>query len=213
MSGSITVAGSGSLSVEATGFFLVKGFSLSDDVSTQRATLNGNAIFSAGNYYQLTGPVTGQVGHAYYTVSIGGNWDAEFEYYIGGGTGADALAIFAYADVLASTEAGDTGGYMFALDEFTDEFQFRGLGYENVVPATITIDDSTWHSALVQFRSNGTTNTITVSIDGTQRYSTSHTPANNSRVTSKTPYYFGFLARTGGSTNYHLIRNISLIEV
>ncbi len=125
---------------------------------------------------------------------------ATFDTWIGGGNGADALWFYWGCTTRSTGEDFNSGGYLLAIDEYgTNELQ---LEFNNSRLKTMTIgniDDSTWHSWIVEYKNN----TITVTRDGVEQFS----KVDSSRTLST---LVGWGARTGGLNNRHLVRNMKV---
>ena len=185
-------------------------------------TLNSSATL-AGNELQLTEPVSGQAGSAFWPVAVNArNLTVEYDATIGPGTGADGLAL-----VLADASRGATptsvgfegGGLGFsgipgvavALDTFQNEVNpsnnFAGVtdGPTSTAPNLLhwlatanlssPLENATNHIKVVT-----TATTITVFVNGTQVLSTN--------VTLPTNAYLGFSGGTGGSADRHAISHL-----
>ena len=185
-------------------------------------TLNSSAKL-AGGELQLTEPLEGQAGSAFWPVAVNAhNLTVEYDATIGGGTGADGLAL-----VLADASRGATptsvgfegGGLGFsgipgvavALDTFQNEVNpsnnFAGVtdGPTSTAPNLLhwlatanlssPLENATNHIKVVT-----TATTITVFVNGTQVLSTNATLPTNA--------YLGFSGATGGFTDRHAISHL-----
>ena len=129
---------------------------------------------------------------------------AEFEFWSGGGSGADALWFYMYSDDSTVLSEDDSGyeGYLIAFDEYTNEIDlgYGGTSLESVEETEL--DNSTWRSAKIVKSGEQ----IEVYLDGSLKINYTD---NNTRDISGSRY-FGWGARTGASTNYHRIRNVNV---
>jgi hypothetical protein len=92
----------------------------------------------------------------------------------------------------------DSGGYLLAIDEYgTNEIQLEFNNSRLHTKVIGNIDDSAWHSWIVEYKSN----TIKVWRDTVLQF----TKVDSSRTLST---LVGWGARTGGKNNYHRVRNM-----
>lgn len=175
-------------------------------------TLGGVASYNSGNnYIQLTDTTDGQNGHIEYsegTPSPG--WHANWEYYIGDGTGADAVGIYAWSGsgITPYLEHPDESGVTWMMNDHDDCI---GLNYDVGNPQCNDIESwsqnpatSSWESATSYGVLEGDTltyghSTLGNSISGT--WTNSNMPVGDR---------FGFGARTGGLNNHHWIRSLTV---
>jgi lectin family protein/ASPM-SPD-2-Hydin domain-containing protein/HYDIN/CFA65/VesB family protein/putative pyrroloquinoline-quinone-binding quinoprotein len=207
-------------SVTLTSTYTESGGSLIPDPSAGGWQLNGSAALEAPSLV-LTGVATNEAGSAFWPTQLGAqNRTIEFELSIGGGTGADGLAlVFADASKGATpTSLGESGGGLgfggipgiaLAFDTYkggaaanyvgvsdgkgTEAKTLHWLGTANVTPtlrATHKIKVSTAGGAIVLW------------IDGTKVGSLS--------VALPTKAYIGFSAGTGGFDDRHAIAHLSV---
>lgn len=175
-------------------------------------SLGGVATYkSANNYVQLTDTTDSQQGHLEYskgTPSPG--WYAEWQYYIGDGTGADAVGIYAWSnnDITPYLEDANAHGVTWMMNNHDDCI---GLNYDAGNPQCNDIESwsqnpatSNWETATSYGVLEGSTltyyhSTLGNSISGT--WTNSNMPVGD---------VFGFGARTGGLNNHHWIRRITV---
>jgi hypothetical protein len=206
------------------------GTSLSAFTGAQSAnwTANGSAAYDSGNNAALLTDTNGAesgtwiYNHALFIDDV----TIQFDFYAGGGTGADGLIMMLEtngASALGPTGgglgAGGLSGFGVEMDEYNngecgdasanhiaiDSLADCGTGEpttltENDSPG-FTIADGAWHTMNVHVASGA----FTVVGDGNTEFS-AFTPsgwANGS-------YYLGFGGGTGGLTNNHLVRNVSV---
>ncbi len=176
---------------------------------------------------------TFQLGSAFQTTGTTGN-DVQlaFSFYVSGGTGADGFAVTALDTTRASTYMAQSGGCLgyggggicgefeplygwnIEVDTFhsagldpTEEdhlsFHFDGdvAGYETWA-ALPDMEDGEWHEMTIQVVAPR----VTIAIDGVTYID------EDIEGHYDFPAEVGFTAATGGETNYHLIRSLSVIE-
>jgi hypothetical protein len=182
-------------------------------------TLAGLASYvSSGRYVQLTSTNTNQLGYLYYNkvpTSPQGFY-ARFYFWIGGGTGADALWLGAYDASYSNTrEDIVNGGYHFTFDEYQDRIAFTKSPVNNGNPIASTsqtdLDNSQWRLAEVYFWYDGTKACTQIFLDGTQKLYSCDTQVQQNVVSGTGQFIFG--GRTSSSTNYHRIGNNPLLVV
>lgn len=195
----------------------------------------GSAYWDATNaYLVLTEALTTQVGTAFETSApVNGDLvDIEFQFYIGGGTGADGLSLTALDTTRATTFLGGTGcgigyggdaactagpalpGWSIEVDTYYNGgqdpteldhvmFTFDGDVDDPAAWAVLPeIEDTGWHTMRVEVVAPR----VRVTIDGVtyidQDLSGHFT----------FPAYVGFTAGTGGDTNLHLIDALQVTD-
>lgn len=185
------------------------------------ATLEGNATWDqTDGYVQLTSNAGGQSGSLQYSDNPGDNFDFSTDFWSGGGTGADSIYLYMGATAMPRSENDNVGGYIFAYDEFQGYIGIQDGGqglsaiYCSQPPSEITFTheaqsnaacnfaNSNWHTARVL----RTGNEIKMYLDGTVVLD--YNPG--SQLPATTGQFMGWGARTGGSTNFHRIRNVVL---
>jgi len=165
-------------------------------------TFNNTATYDAANQYaRLTPAINGVNGELNYPFNPGASFDASFQFWAGGGNGADSTYLYAYCGEVA-TEEDQTcnNGYIIAYDEYHAQFQvFYDGTLIDAVPTT-TVGNGTWHNAeivkvgtRIKMYDNGT-----LVLDYTD----------SSRDISGD--FFGLGARTGGLNNEHRVRNFTV---
>ncbi len=145
-------------------------------------------------------------------------WRAEFNFRIGGGTGADGMTFAFVPDyTYPDTEGGsldfyNTSGYAVEFDTYynpsvdPNEHHIAVLynSYSNhLATANVNVEDNQWHSCIIDFNMGH----ITVTIDNVQRL--------DYVILNYTPFtgYFGFTAATGGANNWHVIDNVVIYDL
>ena len=163
-------------------------------------TLYGNAQNKSG-YVELTSAGNSQNGQIQWSnMNPGDRLYATFDSWTGGGNGADALWFYWGCSSRPTGEDFNSGGYSFAIDEYNSnqlQLEFNNTRLET--KSVGNIDDSTWHSWIVEYKNN----TITVTRDGTEQFS----KVDSARTLST---LVGWGARTGGLNNRHLVRNMKV---
>lgn len=164
-------------------------------------TLKNDATEETG-YIQLTPNINGKNGQMEYAgLHLGNNWAVEGEFWSGGGNGADAFYIYAYANETPLSEYDNKGQYSINYDEYQDEIQ---LMYGTQTLATLTqtnFDNSSWR----QFKVECNSGVFKIYLDGQLKLEYDDSANYATRTTNN---LFGFGARTGGATNYHRVRNM-----
>jgi hypothetical protein len=187
--------------------------------------LNGTAALASGELV-LTGVAAQQAGSAFWPTAVDPrNLTIEFDASIGGGTGADGLAMVlgdasrgALPTSLRSGGGGlgfsGTPGLAVALDEYKNSVNPSAnfVGISDGPTSSSTPDLLHWLATanLAAALQNAThhvkvitaATTITIFIDGTQVLSQS--------VTMPTSAYLGFGGGTGGATNRQAIAHLTV---
>jgi len=195
------------------------------DVPPGFGKLAGSAYYDAANrYVVLTRAVNGQLGYLYYNITPPPCFYCRFEFWTGGGTGADAMWLSVYASSASGEEdKASHGGYMFTFDEYTGntyggsrmafnrgdnkDYQINPpLGYVSV-PRSYFMNGQ-WHVAEVWFCRDSNGVWCRMSLDNgayvlSKIYDKNPQP---NALASRGIIFFG--ARTGGLNNEHRIRNI-----
>lgn len=174
--------------------------------NVHKATLNEPAEYnSTENYVDLTPNLDGR-GSMMYDKAPRPGFVAEFQHYAGGGSGADATYLSAYStDSVIGDERSDNDDYKYSLDEWTGnsiQIGFDGDENQRSADPNFDIDDSTWRNVTVKF--NGDNRHI-IEASGDEYI--------NSTISASkedSGDYFGWGARTGGSNNYHRVRNLTV---
>lgn len=167
--------------------------------------LRWDAIYNSSEEFVEFSDPDGGSGGLFYEKLPEPGFKANFEYFAGGGSGADATFLAAYVDEPVSRERKyDKGGYRYALDEYNGNS--LQLNYEGETKfsesAGFDIDDSTWRSVEIEF--NG---------DNQHRINANNNLYINETVDENlesTGNYFGWGGRTGGSKNYHRVRELTV---
>jgi hypothetical protein len=121
---------------------------------------------------------------------------------------------FAYREQIEDTPLEQTAqtGYNFVADEYdiTNGYQLYAPTNNRIAefPVGPPLGDNTWRTMEISFTSDGTTDTITMTVDGSQVIATSHVA--NPALKYLQPTYYGLGGRTGGGTNYHYVRNFDI---
>ena len=170
--------------------------------STPSGVLIGSATYVAGNYVQLNPAVGSTTGDIEYTplIAPSSDYTAQFDFWAGGGSGADATYLYTSATSTMITEADASGGYSIDLDEFNGKAELRYNGSVISSVSQAGIANSTWHTVKVI----KTGNNFIVSFDGNQIINFTDS------ARTLTGNKWGLGARSGGSTNNHRVRNFTL---
>lgn len=206
------------------------GTSFTAFTGTQPAgwTANGNAVYDGtNNVGQLTDPNNSESGTWIYNNPIYvDSITVQFDFYIGGGNGADGMGFMLETNGSNVVGGGFGGlgitgltGFGVEIDEYnngaclddsTNHVAIDSLtACTSGIPDSLVINDSpgatvadgNWHTMVVQIVDGA----FTVTTDGTNDFS-AYTPggwANGS-------YYVGFGGGTGGLNNYHDFRNVNV---
>jgi hypothetical protein len=172
--------------------------------TTPTCTLKNTAVYDSVNkWVQLTANAGSLNGECEYNYNPGQGFYAKYDFWSGGGNGADSNWLYAYESATPINEDVRNKGYHFTFDEYQSRICFTKSTTDNgaciAQSATVSnIANSTWHTAEI-FHSNLAGS---VYMDGTLYASGSDTAA-----TSKTSNLFGIGARTGGQFNEHRFRS------
>lgn len=182
----------------------------------------------------LTDALIEQVGTAFDTTAAvsGGSVSIEFEFYIGGGSGADGISLTALDADRLTSYTGGTGcgigyggnasctsgpalpGWSIEVDTYYNEgydptaddhvaFTFDGDADNPAAWAALPeIEDTGWHSMRVVL----TAPHVSVTLDGVSYIEQDLTGY------FAFPAYVGFTAGTGGNTNRHRIRSLTVTD-
>ncbi len=174
--------------------------SIDEGTSNFGGTIYNNAQKKSG-YVELTTAAYSQNGEIQWSdMNPGNRLYATFDSWTGGGNGADATWFYWGCTTRPIREDFNSGGYLLAIDEYgTNEIQLEFNNSRLQTTVIGNIDDSTWHSWIVEYKNN----TITVWRDGTEQFSKIDTSRTLSTLV-------GWGARTGGATNRHLVRNMKV---
>lgn len=192
--------------VNGVGNFMFDPLMVYEDMQVAPSgTLKGNAYYDSTNkYVVLTQAVDNQNGQLEYQINPMSSWFAEFEYYAGGGDGADATYFYVYCESTPTTENSNAGGYVIALDEYQNEIQilYNGTKIASATP-TYTIDDGQWHKVFIAFEKRR----IRVWVDGVLQIDFTDTQRDLSGM------LMGVGARTSVSNNEHRVRYLKVSKL
>ncbi|KAI8105245.1 hypothetical protein M9435_000413 [Picochlorum sp. BPE23] len=186
---------------------------------TTSGSLRGDATYVIDNTVQLNTDVSEVKGLVYWEGVLGLAWQASFQFKANGtaipswDVGADAVWFFAYRETNnLHDENQATTGYNFVADEYQNEYQLIAPGLSTVAspPNGIDLGDDTWRTMEITFSSDGTTDTIVMTVDGSQVITQSH----DADIPLKylEPTYYGFGGRTGTYSNSHYVRNFQIVR-
>ncbi len=183
------------------------------------ATLYGSAS-ATGGYIQLTPITTGQVGGLSFSdlskASLVEEWTTQFNFYAGGGTGADGLSLSftRLGNVGAVGEWGTNSGIAIEFDTYNNagadpNDNHISLYYDGGLLAQasnlpLNINSGQWHTARIAF-SFGNIKIYLTPSGGTESLVLNYTISSWSAYSGQ----FNFGARTGGSTDLHAIDNFN----
>jgi hypothetical protein len=192
-------------------------------------TANGTAMYDSADLdAQLTDLNESEAGSWVYDRAILCDpISIRFDFYIGGGSGADGMGLMLVTEGASalgppSGALGMAGltGFGVELDEYNNgeclDSSSNDIGIDSLIlcnahfPNTlavnsspgITIADSTWHTLVVSIAGGA----FTVSADGNSVFANQAVGGWPSNPT----YYIGFAGGTGGLTDYHRVRNVSV---
>ncbi len=175
-----------------------------DMQGTPSGALINNATYIDHQFVRLTQAFNSQSGQLrrVQNISTGGNgYVTDFEFWIGGGNGADGLWLYSDADNPGNgyiSEDQNHGGYVFAYDTWQNEHQIKHNGVTYGTNFEANHDNATWRTGRIeQFNTTGR-----MYLDGVMRLERTNLPNDN------VGDYFGFGCRTGGANNEHRIRNV-----
>jgi hypothetical protein len=174
--------------------------------ATNGCVLSGAASYNVGNYLQLN-PASGGLGRCEYAANPGNGWRVKFDFYSGGGNGADSSWFYAYNNTSPITEDRTAGGYHFTIDEYQDRMCFTKSTVDNgtglACASDTTLDNATWKTMDIKYYNAN----AVINLNGTQVVNfTDPTPI------STTGTRMGFGGRTGGLVNEHRIRNVTIMK-
>ena len=162
------------------------------------------------DYIQLTPNEKSSHGaYEYSDLSPGDSFQITGEFWSGGGSGADAFFVYFWANGTPLSEDDDKGNYTIAYDEWTDEIQLQYAGnrletveQNNIDQKDIDEGNVKWRYFRIQFLKGKfkiyLDNELKIEYDDTDNY--------QDRMSNT---LFGVGARTGGSTNFHRVKNIN----
>jgi hypothetical protein len=174
---------------------------LDEGTSEFTGTTYGDASKSNGHVTLTTNDFdkNGQI--EYTGIYPGNRMYATFDTWTGGGNGADAIFFYWGATTRPADENSNSGAYLFAIDEYQNELQLNWNGIRIHTKVVDNIDDSIWHSWVVECINNA----ISVWRDGVLQF----TKIDSARTLS-TNSNIGWGGRTGGAYNRHLVRNMKI---
>ncbi|MBN1793027.1 DUF2341 domain-containing protein [Candidatus Woesearchaeota archaeon] len=188
-------------------------FIYEDMTTAPTGTMTGSAWYDSGNgRVELTNTGGNLLGYLYYLQNPGPGFYGRYETWAGGGSGADSTW-FGVHDTSVSSGREDivNGGYHFTVDEWQDRVAFTKSTVDNGAPiaywGSSTLDNSQWHNFTVYFYNSGASANALIYYDQVLRVNgTDNSPQ------STAGNYFFVGGRTGGSTNYHYVRNIRVMK-
>lgn len=197
----------------------LQGFNYTNFASTVGLTAVGNAAVISNIYY-LTTAGTGQMGNVYRTTAIQYNRDfsAQWEFIIGGGTGADGYCV-QWTTTNNSTGVAGGGVSRIADSSTINALSFTTFGananqitwYKNNVAQPAQTYGSGFRQTLyywLDYSHSSSSVSLYISTTSTKPGSPSFTFSSFTFDTGS--YYMGFGAATGGSTDNHELVNWKL---
>jgi hypothetical protein len=194
--------------------FRGKGFLAFEDQTggTANGTLGESALYSQNNWIRLTSATNAEFGKIYYYGRLGPRWEATFDIYAGGGTGADALWLFAYYSSLYtgsySENASNNGYNVSFIEHLTDRIEIYSPSNTYITGYNTTLGDAVWRTAKVIFtETSPNNNNVKVYLNSSLLIDTNTSLGVD--IDKMGNVYYGFAGRTGGANNNHYVRNIS----
>jgi hypothetical protein len=174
---------------------------ISDSMATSPSgTIKNDAAYVSPSYVRLTPASNSKNGQLEYSNALGSSFTFEFDFYSGGGTGADATYGYWGASSTPQSEdaAAGYGGYIVAYDEYSDQIQLFFDGTSLSTLSQASIDNSSTRLAKVVV----TGTNIKIYLDGVLKidYTDSARTLGGTLV--------GVGARTGGANNEHRLYRI-----
>jgi len=178
-------------------------FLYEDMQTTPEGTLQNSATYDYTNKYVQLTPASNSVnGQLNYLLNPGDGFNARFQFWTGGGNGADAVFLYVYDTSSPAWYSDARSGYHFSYDEYYDRIALYYNGSSLTSVSQAGLDNSTWRDA--QIIHAGTNSKIY--LDGALKINYT----DSSR--SKTGGYLGWSAITGGLNHYHRIRNLIIAK-
>lgn len=205
------------LSSQSSPQVIAPGEVFEDMESTPSGVLKGSpsATYNfADKYVQLTTATNGVHGELEYEFNPGSNFDATFDIWAGGGSGADAVYLYVYSTSTPLNEYSNSGGYILQVNDLSDyvAIQYQGdvLVQKNlsddesgVLPDDPQVDDQQWHP----IRMTKIGNRFRVYYDNVKMIDYV-----DEEVRDLTGPLTGVGARTGALNNIHRIRNLRISQ-
>lgn len=191
--------------------------------ATTGVTVHGNATYTGGRL-RLTS-ATGSVNGAAFIDNANnfnsGQFDLDFDLYIGGGSGADGFSV-SYGAGISSTPGGTESGVGTGLKICFDTYDNGTGGYQwsgNNTPGIFLVYNNTVlaHSAGTSWR--GAWHRVNISVDASNNFTLeidgntllSHNLGSSAYASAnKTGWDVALGARTGGAFDEHSIKNLLL---
>lgn len=182
-------------------------------------TKSGSAAFTAGTGMVLTTAVGGISGAVGWNFSQMPFMHARFTYLAGGGNGADATWFYCFCDQVPTTEGGgpNSKGYIIGLSEF---HAAATLIWGNQGGAGAAWSGTNMTGQLASAAVNGIADNASHVVDVyisknrivLKRDGTTLIDYKDSIIRDLSGTLFGFGARTGGSHNNHIIKNMIVVK-
>lgn len=168
---------------------------------------------STDKYVQLTTATNNVHGELEYTFNPGDNFDATFDLWAGGGSGADAVYLYVYSTSTPDNEYADSGGYILQVNDLADyvAIQYQGevlvqkylSDDESGILDGAVVDDSAWHP----IRMTKTGDRFRVYFDNVKLIDYV-----DDEVRDLSGTLTGVGARTGALNNIHRIKNLRISQ-
>ncbi|MEM2865970.1 MAG: archaellin/type IV pilin N-terminal domain-containing protein [Candidatus Hadarchaeales archaeon] len=181
-----------------------------DMTSAPSGTLKNQATYDPENRWVRLTPVgLGLYGELEYVLNPPpADFVVEFQFWAGGGTGADATWFYAYCENTPLLESStNTGGYVFAYNEYQDRLELYYNGTLLYFVSKTGIDDGRWHDARIVFDDRA----IEMYIDN--EYVSRLRYVDYQASSRKNKPLFGWGAREGLFTNEHRVRNLRMYHL
>ena len=160
---------------------------------------------STTGYVQLTNNTGNQYGQLYWNINPGNSFSCTFDFYVGGGSGADELGFYIFGTSPPSSTASysnPSNGYVIVYSEYTGNIILYYNGVSLITYTVSSLGNSTWQTTNISFIRN----TFRISLNG--QMIINYTDTTNRNISANS--YMGFNACTGGSNNFHRIRNMRI---
>ncbi|MBU0700304.1 hypothetical protein KKE26_03275 [bacterium] len=164
-------------------------------------TLKGSAT-DKGSWIEETSNSNSKNGQAEYAnLQLDNKWSVAGEFWTGGGNGADAFYIYAFATATPTNEDIAKKQYSINFDEYNDQIQIKYDGVTLDMVSQPSLDNSQWHLFAVTCNQG----LFRVYLDHRLRLECDDRANYSARNINK---LFGFGAETGVATNEHYVRNM-----
>lgn len=169
-------------------------------------SIGGDASHDDVNdYIQLTPVATSQNGYYYFEQALKSKIIVQFDWWAGGGSGADSVSFYLNATTHSGNEEDGYGRYVIYFSEYNHitGIRYNGSLLASAAESPLNFDDSTWKTARMEI--NLDDDTFKIFIDNVLVLDFT-----DSTHRTFTDDKWGWGARTGGADNEHRIRNVKL---